>query len=309
LKNKTGFFYRNNRLDQVVEIADGIYKIEKEMPSMSDIFTIYFIKAGGNVIIDPGPGMLIPTILSASRELGITDFRYIIPTHVHMDHAGSCGELIKLFPEAVVVANSQGARHLIDPSRLIRSTKIAFGDDFVKTWGAIVPVPQQKVRTVKDLDRLSLDGRELVFYDVPGHAHHHIAIFDTKTQALFPGEALGLIYNDDTEPTIAATPPQYDPDTYIRSMERFLKIPVKTIFYSHGGTSTEPEKAITQGIKNIRTMTGFILEIMKNNPKEIAARKIDSYLREQFGVKLSEYSLWNNFNGYSDYFKRKGLIK
>ena len=295
-------------IEHVSEIVDGIYKVEREIPGLSDIFTVYFIKDSMNAIIDPGPGALIPTILAVGKELNVTDFQYIIPTHIHMDHGGASGKLAGIFTQAKVVTNAQGAKHLIDPSRLIRSTRMSFGDDFENNWGSIEPVPESRIRVVQDKEKLSLNGRELMCFEAPGHAPHHIVIFDTKSGGLFCGEALGLIYNPDTQPLPAAAPPSFDLEVYLNTMERLRELPLKFLFYAHGGMSREPKKSISIAIENAKIIGEIILQTLKTSPEESAARKIDDYIRQRFGVDLGEYSLLNNIGGYSGYFKKQGLL-
>ena len=295
-------------IKQVSEITDGIYKVEREIAGLSDIFTVYFIKDAGYVIIDPGPGILIPTILAAAKELGITDFQYIIPTHVHMDHAGASGKLLSIFKQAVVITSSEGVRHIIDPSRLVRSTKMSYGNDFENTWGSIEPVAESKIKVIHDGEKISVKGRELIFYEAPGHAPHHIAIFDTKSGGLFCGEALGLVYNPNTPPLPAAPPPSFDLEVYISTMEKLRKLPLKFLLYAHGGISREPEKSISTAIENTKIVGEIILQTLKTSSEEESAPVIDSYIREHFGVRLSQYSLMNNIGGFGSYFKKKGLL-
>jgi glyoxylase-like metal-dependent hydrolase (beta-lactamase superfamily II) len=295
-------------IEHVTEIVDGIYRVEREVPGLSDIFTVYFIKDSLNVIIDPGPGALTPAIMESAKELGVTDFQYIIPTHVHMDHAGASGKLSSIFKQAKVITNSEGIKHLIDPTRLIRSTKMSFGDDFANTWGSIEPVPESRIKVVHDGEKLSLGGRDLIFFETPGHALHHIAIFDTKSRGLFCGEALGLIYNPDTRPLPAAAPPGFDYEVYLSTMAKLRELPLKYLFYSHGGISREPDKSIITAIANVKEVGEVILKNLKTSPPETASQKIDMYIKERFGVKLGKYSLANNIGGYSGYFKKKGLL-
>ncbi|MFC2020414.1 MBL fold metallo-hydrolase [Chloroflexota bacterium] len=294
--------------ERVDKITDEIYRVEIEIPGVSDIFTVYFIKDCCNILIEPGPGTLIPAILTAASGLSITDFQYIIPTHVHMDHAGALGKLTSIFTQATVITNSQGVKHFIDPNRLIRSTKLSFGNDFESTYGSIEPVPDSKIKVVRDQDKLNIKGRDLIFFETPGHAPHHMAIFDTKTGGLFCGEALGLIYKANTQPLPSAAPPNFDLEVYINSMERLRELPIKFLLYSHGGMSREPEKSISKAIENVRVIGDIILQTLKTSTEEVAARSVDNYIQEHFGVKISEYSLMNNIYGYSGYYKRKGLV-
>jgi len=295
-------------IEHVKEIVDGIYKVEREIPGLPDVFTIYFIKDSKSALIDPGPGKLVPTIVESAKELGIKDFEYIIPTHIHMDHGGGSGKLSSIFKSAKLVTNSQGVKHLVDPSRLIRSTKMSFGEDFQSAWGVIEPVPENRIKVIHDGEKLELGGRDLICYETPGHAPHHIVIFDEKTGGLFCGEALGLIYNQGTQTLAAAAPPSFDLDLYISTMERLSKLPLKYLFYAQEGISTEPQKTISETIENVKTIGDFILKTLKTNTDKEAELKLYEYLHARFGVTLSVNSLANNIGGYGGYFKRKGLL-
>jgi glyoxylase-like metal-dependent hydrolase (beta-lactamase superfamily II) len=294
---------------QVEEITGDIFRVNEYIPGASGVFSIYFIRGGGNALIEPGPAALVPVIREAAASLDITGFRYIIPTHIHMDHAGGTGGLIKMFPEATAVFNAQGARHAIDPSRLIRSTRMAFGDDFEDTYGTIEPVPEQRAGIVRDGDRLRLGDRELEIIDTPGHAPHHIAIFDASRGELFCGEALGLIYRTGAPPLPSAAPPSFDLDACIRSMEKLGELPLKLLMYSHGGISREPEKSVENAIENVRAFGEVILKARKIlDTEEAVLRTVADFIRERFGVEMHEYDLASNVNGFTGYFRKQGLI-
>ena len=293
---------------RIDEVAEGIYRTQAEVPGGFANFTIYFIKGGGNVLIEPGPGALIPAIRAAAGELGLDGFQYIIPTHIHMDHAGATGQLVRVFPGAKAVINPYGARHVIDPSRLVRSTKMAFGDDFENIYGAIEPVPEAQVKIVRDGEKLAVDGRELVIIETPGHAPHHIAIFDVKTGSLFCGEALGLMHAY-SQPLPSATPPAFDLEMYVGSMEKLRELPVELLLYSHGGTGREPDKMISRAIENSRSVGEAILQALKTEgTEEGVAGRVRGYVKERLGVEMGGYDLASNVSGYTDYFKKQGLV-
>ncbi|MFC1952831.1 MBL fold metallo-hydrolase [Chloroflexota bacterium] len=294
--------------ERIKNITEDIYSLTKDIPGVSDTFTVYFVKGNCNIIIEPGPSTLIPSILSTADELEISEFQYIIPTHVHMDHAGASGKLASIFRQANVIANSQGARHLINPDRLMRSTRMSFGENFEDTYGSIEPVHESRIKVVRDRERLSLNGREMIFIDTPGHAPHHIAIFDIKTGGLFCGEALGLIYTPGTQPLSSGAPPNFDLEVYINTMENLRELPLEFLVYSHGGVSWQPDRSITMAIRNVRIIGEVILQALKTNTEEASARIVDKYIQEHFGARLSEYTLMNNITGYGGYFKKQGLI-
>lgn len=290
-------------------VADGIYRLEGRVSGVNAVFAVYFIKDGDGAIVEPGPAVLVPDIQEATKELGILSPQYIIPTHIHLDHAGGLGRLAEVFPETEIVVNRQGAKHIIEPSRLIKSTRMAFGDDFESIFGPILPVPASRLKVVSDGERLTVGGRELLIVHTPGHAAHHIAIFDTKTKGLFCGEALGLIYGPGYPPLPAVAPPSFDLELYLNDMESLKALKPELLFYSHGTVAREPEGLITAVVENTRLVGDFIRRDLKAGESEQAIiSRVGDYLRERFKATLDEYELMSNVKGYIHYFKKKGLV-
>ena len=296
-------------MTDINEVADNIYRVEVTLPGLPTIFSIYLIKNNPGVLIDPGPAALLPTIQAAMAQLGITDLKYVIATHIHLDHGGAAGSLSRLYPDARVVVHPQGAKHVIDPSRLIRSTKMAFGDDFDNIYGTILPVPESQLKVAEDRESLPVDGRELVIIYSPGHAPHHIAVFDTKTKGLFCGEALGLIYDDVQVPLPAVAPPGYDAEVYLDSMARLKQLQPRILFYSHGGHGDEVDRLISDAIENTKIVGDAILKALKTEKTdEAVSRSVDEYFLSHFGIKLEEFYLAMTVGAYTVYFKKKGLV-
>ncbi len=294
---------------QLERVAGGIYRLEGRVAGIDAVFAVYFIKDGDGAIVEPGPGVLVPDIQEAAKELGILSPQYIIPTHIHLDHAGSSGRLAEIFPDTTIVVNRQGAKHIVEPSRLIESTRMAFGDDFEATFGPILPVPESRLKIVSDGDRLTVGGRELLIINTPGHAAHHIAIFDTKTKGLFSGESLGLIYGPGYPPLPAVAPPSFDMELYLNDMENLKALKPRLIFYSHGTVGDEPERLIKTVMDNTRLVGDFILRDLRAGENEEAIiSRVGDYLRNQFSAPLDDYELQSNVRGYIHYFRKKGLV-
>jgi len=294
---------------QVEQLIDGIYRLERRIEGANAPFAVYFIKDGDGAIVEPGPGVLAPDIQAAAIELGLSSPGYIIPTHIHLDHAGGAGRLAEIFPGTMIVVNRQGAKHIVEPSKLIRSTRMAFGDDFESMYGPILPVPESRLKVVSDGDRLTVGSRELVIIHTPGHAAHHIAVFDTKTRGLFSGESLGLIYSPGYPPLPAVAPPSFDMELYLKDMERLKALKPKLIFYSHGTLAEKPEKLIDTVMDNTSLVGAFIRRHLRagENEKDIIGH-VGDYLRDQFNAPLDEYELQSNVRGYIHYFRKKGLV-
>lgn len=253
--------------------------------------------------------MIVPDIRKAAEQLGIKKPEYIIPTHIHLDHAGALGRLAEVFPDAWLVLNRQGAKHIVEPTRLIKSTKMAFGDDFEDTYGPILPLPESRLKLVEDGDKLKLGGRELLIVHTPGHAAHHIAIFDSKTRGLFCGESLGLIYGPGYPPLPAVAPPSFDLELYLNDMKNLKELKPKLLFYSHGTAAQEPQKLIDTAIKNSKLVGDLILsELKAGRDDEAIIAHIGDYLAKKFKATLDEYELLSNVSGYIHYFRKKGLV-
>ena len=293
---------------ELEQLAEDIYRLECRISGIDGPFAIYFIKDGGGAIIEPGPATLVPDIQKATQKLGISKPEYIIPTHIHLDHAGALGKLAEIFPETRLVLNRQGAKHMVEPSRLIKSTKMAFGDDFEKIYGAIVPLPEERLRLVRDGDKLKLGNRQLLIVHTPGHAAHHIAIFDSKTRGLFCGESLGLIYGPGYPPLPAVAPPSFDLELYLKDMENLKALKPGLLFYSHGTVAQEPKKLIDQAIANTTLVGDLILKDLKAGKSDEAIIKaMGDYFTNSLKTPLDEYELQSNVSGYIHYYRKKKL--
>ena len=289
----------------VEEVADRTYRIETRPPGSPFTFSVFFITEGAGAIIEPGPAAMVPAIRETAGQLKIESVEYIIPTHIHVDHGGAIGTLVSVFPEAQIVLSERGARHAIDPERLIRSTRMSFGDDYESIFGPIVPVPAARIKTVHDGDKLAVWGRELLVIETPGHAPHHISLLDTSTGGLFCGEALGLIYGRGEPPLPSVTMPSFDPEVYLRDMRRLRELKPKVLFYSHLGISREPEKAIDAAIANTIAFGETVRAAMaREKTEEGRLRYVGEQVSKRFGVRLSEYELASNTNAFVDYYRR-----
>jgi glyoxylase-like metal-dependent hydrolase (beta-lactamase superfamily II) len=275
---------------------------------MHTVFSSYLIKEGGGVLIEPGPAALVPQLQTALQEIGLDSLAYVIPTHIHMDHAGAMGTLAAAFPETKVVVHPRARQHVIDPARLVRSTKQVYGPDFEAVFGEILPVPESQVKTVKDGEVLSLDDRELTIVHTPGHAPHHFSILEAGTGTLFSGEALGLVYQDGIEPLPAAAPPGFVLETYLESMDKLAWLKPERLFFSHDGIGREPVEYIAAVKRNTQLFGQVVEKALHAGEKEAgvieAAR---DFLWSRFGARMADPDLAANVSGFIHYYRKKGL--
>jgi glyoxylase-like metal-dependent hydrolase (beta-lactamase superfamily II) len=296
---------------ELKEVADKIYRFETMLSVMTSPFTVYLIKESEGVVIEPGPAALVPGIQEAMTQLGMKDLAYIMPTHIHVDHAGGAGKLARLFPEAKVLVHPAGLKHVVDPSKLIQSTKTVFGEDFEIGFGPILPVPQSQIKSVEDGEIIKVGKRELQIIYAPGHAPHHMVIFDRSVKGIFCGEALGLPGGEGNRILLpAVAPPSFDQEIYLETMEKLRKLNARILFYSHGGVvGHDTDRLIRQAEEFTRITGEIILKALKEGGTngEIN-RRVKERVNSRFGMDLTEMDLALTIGGYEVYYKKKGLV-
>ena len=225
-----------------ISALDSVY--DREMQT-----AIHLLVEGGRAaVIDTGTSRAVPRVLAALASKGIAPAQvdYVILTHVHLDHCGGAGQLMARFPNARLTVHPRGARHAIDPSRLLAATVAIYGDaETRRVYGEILPVSAERVVETPEGAALSLAGRELQFLDTPGHARHHVVVRDTQSGHLFAGDTFGLSYReldrDGKQFSFPTTSPsQFDPAALHRSIERMLALRPAALYVTHFGRLTGP---------------------------------------------------------------------
>ena len=221
--------------------ADGIYAVDTHYVRPGLDASHLIVEHGHAAFVDTGPSSGIPHLLDALVQLKLAPEQvdYVLLTHVHLDHAGGAGRLMKSLPNAQAVIHPRGARHLIEPSKLIAGSVAVYGEErFRQLYGEIVPIPRERVRQSEDGLRLTLGGRALELIHTPGHALHHYCVIDRDRGAIFSGDTFGISYRDfDTAagefifPT--TTPVQFDPDALHASIDRLMSYRPNAIYLTH----------------------------------------------------------------------------
>lgn len=211
----------------------------------------YIVRQGDRAaFIETGTRQTVPGLLAELHRQGLDreQLELVIVTHVHLDHAGGAGLLMQQLPNATLVVHPRGAPHMIDPARLEASVRRVYGDEeFDRTYGTLVPVPEGRVQIMEDGDELDLNGRKLTFMDSPGHARHHFCIWDETSRGWFTGDTFGLSYREfDTDrgafifPT--TTPIEFDPAALHASVDRLLQRQPEAMYLTHYGRVTECQR-------------------------------------------------------------------
>jgi glyoxylase-like metal-dependent hydrolase (beta-lactamase superfamily II) len=191
--------------------------------------------------VETGTAHSVPGLLDVLELKGVPreHVDYVIPTHVHLDHAGGAGELLRHLPNAQLVIHPRGARHMIDPAKLNAGATAVYGEDRMEQlFGRVVPVPAERVIEAGDGDEIDFNGRPLRFLDTPGHARHHFCVVDEVGDGIFTGDTFGLSYRwFDTArgpfvlPT--TTPVQFEPEALHMSIDRLMAEGLGSMYLTH----------------------------------------------------------------------------
>lgn len=309
------------------EIADGIYQVRFTLEEARYQSRVYLVAGERGAVVETGPAFMVPSIVAALRGAprGLAGVGYIIPTHLHLDHGGGAGALAQALPAAIVVAHQRAARHLTDPSRLIESTRLAFGRNFEEHYGPILPVPEERLRPVADGETIDLGGRELRVVYTPGHAPHHMCLLDSRTRALFVGEALGHYLPDirggDAGLLVPSIPlPVLEVDEAYRSIRRLQGLGPSLLIFSQFGTSRRVEALIREAKVALAATSRIVLACLRDGGSEgEAAEGLLGHYSEGMSrlnpgrppVRLSgawEGTCLQTVQSLRAYFEKKGLV-
>src|SRR5262245_43565627 len=201
------------------------------------IATAVLKSVGGVALIDPGPSTTLEGLLKTLDAQGIAlrDVRQLLLTHIHLDHAGATGSLLRMNPEIEVYVHEFGARHLADPGKLVTSAGRLYGADMERLWGEVAPVPADRLRVLTGGEKLIAGGRELEVAPTPGHALHHVSYFDRSSGVAFVGDVAGIRRGDDPYILPPTPPPDIDLEAWRKSADLILSWDPDTLFLTHFG--------------------------------------------------------------------------
>lgn len=219
----------------------GIFSVDSGYvrPAFDAIHLI--VEGDRAAIVDSGTTHSVPRVLAALDSLGIRrdHVDWVLLTHVHLDHAGGAGALMRALPDARLTVHPRGRRHMIDPSRLWAATIDVYGKAEAESlYGEIVPIAAERIVETGDGASVDLAGRRIDFIDTPGHARHHVVLHDSATGHLFAGDMFGISYREldvHGRPFVipSSTPTQFDPRDSRRSIERMLALEPQAIYLTH----------------------------------------------------------------------------
>ena len=281
----------------------GIFAIDAEYLYSGHAAAHLIVDDGRAAFVDVGTNDSVPYLLAALAELGIAreSVDYLLLTHVHLDHAGGAGALMRELPNARAVLHPRGAPHMIDPSRLIAGSRAVYGEQrFAQLYGELVPIPRERVRVAADGERLTLGARTLELIHTPGHAMHHYMVVDAAHASIFSGDTFGISYPPLATPrgsfiTPSTVPTQFDPEQHLASIDRMLEFHPESVYLMHFSRVTGVPRLAGLLKSQIRELTG-IARRHAHAPDRAAAIRADMLalwveLARREGSTLDEGSL------------------
>ncbi len=244
-----------------LDLRDGPTLLDLDFQGHPGVIAAYVVAdAGEYALVETGPTSTLETLLAGLEAIGLApkDISKLLVTHIHLDHAGAAGTLVRRYPHLQVCVHEVGAPHLEDPSKLLASAQRIYGDRMESLWGEVVPVPPENVTRLSDGDTIQIGATQLIALYTPGHASHHIAYLDPDRQEIFTGDvaAIRLQRFDYVRP--ATPPPDVDLQLWSASLARLQAQRARAIHLTHFGSFTDVERHLTAARDQLFAWAAFI---------------------------------------------------
>jgi len=240
--------------DSITDLGNDVFQIDTRMAGYEGITAGYLIRGDRPCLVETGTAPSAPVVRDALAELGVgsNDLATVVVTHIHLDHAGGTGDIAEMFPAAEVVVHELGARHLADPSRLMASARLVYGDELDELFGTLAPTPAARIRTVERTGVVDLGGgRELQSHYSPGHAKHHVGLVDSVSGDLYVGDAAGIYIPETGDMRPATPPPDFNLDIALDSLRTFAALQPVRLLFSHFGLVTAVDETLERSAAEI----------------------------------------------------------
>jgi len=245
----------------MIALASGLSYLDLDYLGVPRIIaTVVIHGPGGTALIDPGPSTTLPALRAELAQAGIpiAEVRTILLTHIHFDHAGATGTLVRENPALRVYVHERGAPHLIDPTKLIASATRLWGDDMDRLWGEFRAVPRDNLIVLAGGERLSESGRDLEVAYTPGHASHHVSFFNPDSGIAFVGDAAGVRIPPAGFNLPPTPPPDVDLEAWDDSLRRIADWHAGTIFITHFGPYAPVGAHLTEMADHLVLTSGLV---------------------------------------------------
>jgi glyoxylase-like metal-dependent hydrolase (beta-lactamase superfamily II) len=301
-------------------LAAGIDYLDLNFLGYPDVIATAVLHGpSGVALVDPGPSTTIETLRRTleSKGIRIADVRQILLTHIHLDHAGVTGSLIKENPALEVFVHERGAPHVIDPSKLMASAGRLYGQDMDRLWGEVLPVPADRIRALAGGERIVSAGRSLEVAYTPGHASHHVSYFEPSASIAFVGDTAGIRRGSGAYVMPATPPPDIDLEIWRQSEERILAWDPDTLFLTHFGPFHGARQHFQQLMDRVADWSRTIRKLLANSAltddqrqEQFVSEATQELVRVVGTTEAERYSragsLAYSWQGLARYWKKRG---
>jgi len=281
-------------------VASGVVEIDTQLGGWDLVTAGYLIEGPEPCLVETGSQSSLDTVLRELDAIGVAadDLAIVVVTHIHLDHAGAVGDIAAAFPKATVYVHEKGARHLVDPDRLVRSAAMVYGDLLDSLYGRLTPTPSDRVRVLGDGEQITIGpSRTLTSVDSPGHAKHHLALHDSDSGLLFVGDAVGVRLPKVGVLRPATPPPDFDLDLALRSLTRFAdRRPAGLALAHYGLTPGDPLELLAEAQDTLRSWAA-VAESAFRSGEDIAAALDAAFSHELDAVAPDARAIAETLNG------------
>lgn len=231
------------------DLPGDLLAVDTLTAKMTKVTAGYLITAPRPTLVECGPALSIQSVIAGLRSIGMDpdDLAYLVVSHIHLDHAGGAGDIAAAFPNATIVCSELGAKHMVDPERLNASSKRVYGPLYDSVYGACTPIAQDRIRAVGQRDFLDTGGgRRLELFHAPGHAKHHIGIFDPDSGDLFVGDSVGVKMPGMSVIRPATPPPDFDYVLAKQTLKSYADLQPARVYLAHYGAVEPPQEALQE---------------------------------------------------------------
>ncbi len=252
-----------------LDLGNEVFMMDTRMGGYEAITSSYLIRSSKPCLVETGTARSAPVVIAQLAALGVdaADLATIVVTHIHLDHAGGVGDLAEAFPNAQVVVQEKGARHLADPSRLVASAHRVFGAAMDRLFGDLRPTEASRIVSIAQTGRIDLgDGRHLAAFHNPGHASHHIGLVDSATGDLYTGDAAGVYVPETKDVRPATPPPDFDLDLTLSSLQAMRDVGPTRLLFSHFGPVSEIDETLDASVDELHFWVNAVRQAREVTP-------------------------------------------
>ena len=299
---------------QITKLENHLYQIDVETAGIKNFIASYILKGKQVAMVETGPTSSVPNLLSCLKELKVKpeDVAYVAVSHIHLDHGGGVGTLLKYLPKAKVIAHPRGAPHLANPEKLWQQSKEVMGS-ITEMYAKPEPVPEERIIAATDGMTFDVGNNiRLKVVETLGHASHHLSYYEPLSEGIFPGDAAG-IYLNEIDVIVPTTPSPFRLDVALASLDKLISLKPKALYYSHFGKAYNAveklqtyaqqlklwAKITRQGIENKDSLEAISKRIIES---DVAVQKAKEYIKAH--PVLSETVLNESVRGFIDFVEK-----